>query len=715
VSEAALNVLVIENDAADRRAMRGALEAAGFAVQEAADAGQGLRLARSSAPDCILFDDALPDAAGLDIMESLRRPDGTLPCAAVMLTAAENANVATAAIKAGAYDYLVRDRLDADILGQAIGSAVQRFRVLEAQRWVDRYNAHLAAVVAASDDAIISTRTDFGVQTWNPGAQRMFGYDEAEARGRTLPELIVPNGSEAESAAIYAAVMHDGRTVRKEVMRRHKDGHMVPVEIITSPILDSSGRITGSTNIYRDISERLRAEESETRFRVTFESAPLGIAHVAADGRWLRVNRALCHILGYSAEELTSSTFQDVTHPDDVASSVARLNLACENMADRYDADKRYIRKDGTVVWARLTVSIVRKRDGTIDYLVTVVEDISARKRAEQELRKSEERFRSSLLRSPVPIMLFDDRENIVAVSQSWLDKTGYTRDELRRLGDWTVRACGNGDALAVNAYLREIISREPEAEAVDHPVRTRDGRERLWSFLASSLGPQSDGRRLFISVAQDLTEQKAHEEQIHLLMREANHRAKNMLGLVQAIARQAVSHSPEHFIERFTESIQALAANQDLLVRNEWKGVDAEDLVHAQLAHFADPAGTRIVAHGPRLRLNAAAAQAIGLALHELATNSGKYGALSADTGRVDIRWEAGGGDFTMSWTERQGPPVSPPEHRGFGTVVIKALAERSVGGAVDLDYAVTGVTWRLTCPAVKALEGTANGHGRS
>jgi PAS domain S-box-containing protein len=714
VSEAALNVLVIEDDAADRKAIRGALEAAGVVVQEAVDAEQGLRLASSSAPDCILLDDALPDAAGLDVMESLRRPDGTLPCAAVMLTAAGNAHVATAALKAGAYDYLVKDRLDTDMLRHAIGSAVRRFRSLEAQRRVDRYNAHLAAIVASSDDAIISTGTGFGVQTWNPGAQRMFGYDEAEASGHTLAELIVPGAYQAESAAIYAAVMHGGRTVRKEVWRRHKDGHPVPVEIITSPIIDSAGRITGSTNVYRDISERLRAEESETRFRVTFESAPVGMAHVAANGRWLRVNKALCGILGYSAEELTARSVQDFTHPDDLASSVALLNLACEKLADRYDADKRYIRKDGTVVWARLTVNTVRKLDGTVDYLATVLEDISARKRAEQELRKSEERFRSSLLHSPVPIMLFDARENVVAVSQSWLDNSGYARDELRRLEDWTARACGDraGD---VNAYLREMISREPDAEAVEQSVRTRDGRERLWSFHASALGPQSDGRRLFISVAHDLTEQKAHEEQIHLLMREANHRAKNMLGLVLAIARQTAAHSPEHFIERFTECIQALAANQDLLVRNEWKGIDVEDLVHAQLAHFADPAGVRIIVHGPKLRLNAAAAQAIGLALHELGTNAGKYGALSTDAGRVDIRWGTGAGDFTMSWTERDGPPVSPPERRGFGTVVVKALAERSVGGAVDLDYAASGLTWRLTCAAAKALEGTTDGHARS
>jgi two-component sensor histidine kinase len=188
--------------------------------------------------------------------------------------------------------------------------------------------------------------------------------------------------------------------------------------------------------------------------------------------------------------------------------------------------------------------------------------------------------------------------------------------------------------------------------------------------------------------------------------MREINHRAKNMLSVVDAIAHQTATRNPEDFIERFSERIQALSANQDLLVRNEWNGVEIEDLVRAQLAHFADLIGSRIAMHGPRLRLNPASAQAIGLALHELATNAGKYGSLSTDAGRVDIRWGIDGDTLTMSWTEREGPPVFAPKQRGFGTIVMETMAARSVDGKVDLDYAPSGLTWRLTCPAATALE---------
>jgi two-component sensor histidine kinase len=177
-------------------------------------------------------------------------------------------------------------------------------------------------------------------------------------------------------------------------------------------------------------------------------------------------------------------------------------------------------------------------------------------------------------------------------------------------------------------------------------------------------------------------------------------------LALVQAIARQTAATKFEDFIGCFTQRIQALAANQDLLIRNEWQGVDVADLVRAQLAHFVDLIGSRIVVDGPQLRLKPASAQAIGLALHELATNAGKYGALSTDKGRVNVCWEIERDTLTMSWTERDGPPVSAPKRRGFGTTVIETMANHSLDGAVDLDYAPSGVTWRMACPAAKALE---------
>jgi two-component sensor histidine kinase len=199
----------------------------------------------------------------------------------------------------------------------------------------------------------------------------------------------------------------------------------------------------------------------------------------------------------------------------------------------------------------------------------------------------------------------------------------------------------------------------------------------------------------------------KAHVDHVHLLMHEADHRAKNMLNVVQTVARQTAANEHEDFIKTFTERVQALAANHHLLVQHEWKGCPIPGLISGQLAHLGNLVGVRIALHGPKkLCLKPAACEVIGLAIHELATNAIKYGALSVNSGGVDVSWGAAGDLFSISWIEHDGPRVSPPERTGFGSTVITSLAKLTIGGEAYLDHAPSGTTWRLTCPAGNALE---------
>jgi PAS domain S-box-containing protein len=362
---------------------------------------------------------------------------------------------------------------------------------------------------------------------------------------------------------------------------QRRDGRGVWLRRQVKPWRDACGRIGGLLVVGDLITEQVEARHalagSEARFRATFENAAVGISHVAPDGRFLRFNAAFSRLLGWPADELITKSVWEISHPDDLAVELPQLEQLRDGKIDSYSLDKRNRRKDGTFIWTHRTTSCVRDSNRSIDYFVSVLEDISARKCA---------------------------------------------------------------------------------------------------------------------------------EEQVQLLMREAGHRVKNLLGLVQAIARQTADASSEAFVGRFAERIQALAASQDLLHRNQRRGADLEGLVHAQVAFFADLIGSRIAVGGPKLHLNAAAAQAIGLTLHELATNAGKYGALSTDAGRVDVSWRSERDVFTMSWTECDGPPVLPPKRRGFGSTVIDSMAKLATGGEIQLDYAPSGLVWRLRCPAANALE---------
>ena len=211
--------------------------------------------------------------------------------------------------------------------------------------------------------------------------------------------------------------------------------------------------------------------------------------------------------------------------------------------------------------------------------------------------------------------------------------------------------------------------------------------------------------------IARDITERKQAEEHNKLLMAEVNHRAKNLLGVVQAVARQTAKHSdPATFVARLSDRIAGLAASQDLLVKNQWRGVEVANLVEAQLAHFKDLIGTRVLLEGPPVRLTPAAAQGIGMALHELATNAAKYGALSNSDGRVHISWQVAAAQeptFTMQWLEEGGPTVAAPSHNGYGQMVIGSMAEAAVDGTVEIDYRESGLSWKLSAPVADALEG--------
>jgi PAS domain S-box-containing protein len=212
------------------------------------------------------------------------------------------------------------------------------------------------------------------------------------------------------------------------------------------------------------------------------------------------------------------------------------------------------------------------------------------------------------------------------------------------------------------------------------------------------------DGKaELVANMVADITERKRAEEHIKLLMREVSHRSKNLLAVVQAIASQTIrtSHTLDDFGKRFVQRLQGLAASQDLLVLENWRGVRMSDLVREQLAPFAEGGSQRLTAQGPQVILTGEAAQAIGLALHELATNATKYGAWLSASGNVSVSWQiVPDGGMTLTWVERGGPLVAAPQRKGFGQVVIEQMVGVSVGGSVDMRFEPDGLTWSLFVP---------------
>ncbi len=278
------------------------------------------------------------------------------------------------------------------------------FTNLTERKQVEETLTSLVAIVDSFQDAIIGKTLEGIITSWNAGAVRLYGYEAAEVLGRSIT-VIIPEKGRAEYAQLMERLRRGERIDSFDTVRQRKDGTLIPVSLTLSPVRNAQGKFIGASTITRDISERVCMEEalmaSEQRFRATFEQAAVGIAHVAPDGRFLEVNKRLCDMVGYSHAELLALTFQDITFPEDLHTDLAYVHQLLSAERQTYSMEKRYVRRDGSLLWINLTVSLVYDKDGVPCYFISVIEDISERKRLER-LRDEFLAMASHELRTPL-------------------------------------------------------------------------------------------------------------------------------------------------------------------------------------------------------------------------------------------------------------------------------------------------------------------------
>jgi PAS domain S-box-containing protein len=370
--------------------------------------------------------------------------------------------------------------------------------------------------------------------------------------------------------------------------------------------------------------------------------------------------------------------------------------------------ENRFVSNTGTI-WTRWTNRAVAFDDaGNWLLAQSTGIDITEGKLAEEALAAAHHKLQAIIDNATAIIYAFDLEERFVLANAAVAALFNTTPRQM--IGKRRHEFMPKEDADRHEANDREAIA---AGRALEFEEQSQLSRSITWLTTKFPLRDPQGRIYAVAGISTDITERKIQEERIKLLLREVNHRSKNLLALVQAVARQTAAANPEEFLESFSERVQALARSQDLLVDADWKGVGLAELVRLQLAHFGGLIGSGIKIRGPSLLVSASASQTLGMAIHELATNAGKYGALSIPEGRVTIAWGleangAGGGTFTMRWRERGGPPVAPPSRSGFGSTVIGRLVEGSLDAKVDLDFLSAGLSWRLRCPAAGVVEGT-------
>lgn len=337
--------------------------------------------------------------------------------------------------------------------------------------------------------------------------------------------------------------------------------------------------------------------------------------------------------------------------------------------------------------------------------------DLSERQRYEAALLQSEERLRLSLSASNAGAWSWMLERDEIDCSPETYALHGIDSAKGGSYSAW-MEVIHPDDRTAVMEAARKTLDGEVPEYHVEYRVILADGTIR-WLLGVGNVERDEAGKAVKLGgINLDITQRKQSEEHTKFLTEEVNHRSKNLLAVVQAMARQSAKKTrPAEFVDALTERLSSLSVNQSLLVESLWQGVEMRDLVRSQLAHFENFTGERITFEGPPISLNPRASQTIGMVIHELATNAAKYGALSNTDGKVGIKWVIRGnvldGVFQLSWIESDGPRCVPPKRKGFGHTVIVEMAEQALQGEITLLYMESGLQWHMIAPLKNLLRG--------
>ena len=435
---------------------------------------------------------------------------------------------------------------------------------------------------------------------------------------------------------------------------------------------------------------RTQSDVYREQVRVLSEALPAAVAITDPQGAVLWTNPYWTKITGLSFEASIGEGWSACVQPRDRAA----LDAALEDGRRRSAGAQAQVRlrvASGEWRWFQIRLEPLQTPRGRIEGWICVSSDIHEQVRANLALKEGEERFRLIAENAPVGLWV-SDADGACA----------YANAQLRafwgggRAGaDWTVSALDEDRAALAEAYRSALANQG--GFAVEGRHRRADGEIRILSTQAQ---PRRDAEGAFlgmIGVNVDVTEARRAEHHHRLLINELNHRVKNTLATVQSLAHQTVSSGRDSGqIGALLEGrLMALSAAHNVLNRDNWDAADLATVVGEALAPFEE-AG-RLELRGPPVRIGPQAALAIALAVHELATNAVKYGALSTPAGSVEVAWRrAGATAADFEWRERGGPQMGPPSHQGFGSRLLRSLAA-DLGAPTRLDFRKDGLVCRL------------------
>lgn len=546
----------------------------------------------------------------------------------------------------------------------------------------------------------------------NQAELSLLGYEAEDYVGRHIAEFHV-------DAPVIGDILQ--RLSRGEKLEgyparlRAKDGSIRHV-IITSNGRFADDRLVNTRCFTVDVTGLHAAEaarrESQERLTATYEAATIGIAEAGPDGHLLRVNDAICKMLGRSREQLLSMNFYEYTHPDDVGKDAALYERQVAGELDRYVLRKRALKADGTTVFLDIHSSSVRDEAG-FRYGVRIIQDVTEAQHLEDRLREGQRHLRDLLEALPAAVYTTDAEGHITFFNRAAVDMAGRVPQQ----GDkWCVTwrlFHPDGSPLPHDECPMAIALKEGRSVRGAEAIAERPDGSRVPFIPYPTPLHDADGRLIgAINMLVDITERKRAENRQRTLIDELNHRVKNTLTTVQSLAAQTARHAEgaQDLYEKLEARLLALSRAHDLLTRRHWENAPLDSLVSEILSPITQGGTERIQIEGPSIYVSTREALNLTMVLNELATNAVKYGALSVAGGSVGVSWgmerQADTKQLVLTWREFGGPAVTPPTRRGLGSRLMERCIERDLGGELDLAYFPEGLVCGISIPF--ALETT-------
>ena len=462
-------------------------------------------------------------------------------------------------------------------------------------------------------------------------------------------------------------------------------------------------RVVGIT---MDVTARHTAEvaraESETRLALATRAANLGIWDWNLETGEIHFEPRARALWGFPPTgPVTEAMMAAAMHPDDVAETNARFARARDPVVrDESAYEYRIRRADGDLRWIRAHAQAIfedRNGQATAVRYVGTMEDVTSAKRREEALTASESRLRLALDAGRMAVWAVDGLGRVEA-SPEFNRLLHLPEDARPSLEDLQARY-HPGELARLQLLGEQALQRGDRFIEFEYQHLWPDGEPR-WllvraEFLLSATGDPAGA----IGVIMDITERWESEERLKLLAREVDHRANNLLAVVQGAIALTDAPTAAELKQVLLGRVAALAKAHQLLASSRWVGADLEQLVREELAAYGGPGLERVTIQGSAVPLSPAVAQGMAMVLHELATNAIKYGALSVEGGRVHVTWTGGqyGSPLVLIWRETGGPPVLEPARSGTGTRVIRRALAGHIEGTTELNWRPEGLVCRI------------------